>query len=233
MAIDFDGTNDYVTFGAQTALNTSTFSVSVWVRPESYVGADNAGGRIVTKEANTGLDDGWGIAVDTQFSGVLTFRSEWSNASALWSCALALNVWSHVVVTYVFTSTANDPVMYVNGVSVTVTERVAPSGTAAVGVNALVVGARGTSGAGEFNGQIEDLQFFNVVLNAQQVAELYAKQGLPGHVTPEANVLLRARMNEGVTGSSVRDSSLSGFHGTASGSPVYAEGILRHTSPVL
>jgi Concanavalin A-like lectin/glucanases superfamily len=62
----------------------------------------------------------------------LSFRKGFSTRVGVWNTtknSLTLNAWNHVVVTYNNDSSANNPTIYINGASVTVTTRTSPSGT--------------------------------------------------------------------------------------------------------
>lgn len=76
-------------------------------------------------------------------SNEIVFQYVWSGSTALWRAAHPGSGWHSVGFTYDPSSTANDPVIYVNGSSVTVTEQTAPSGTANSGnSSALRIGNR-------------------------------------------------------------------------------------------
>lgn len=108
-------------------------------------------------------------------SNYMAFVANWTGAEARWSIANPSDsTWTNDVWTYDFGSSANDPVAYRNGSSVTVTERVTPSGSAdyAKDVANLAIGSY-SDGSGEYwDGKIAELAIWNRILTAAEAAIL-------------------------------------------------------------
>lgn len=79
----------------------------------------------------------------------IIFQYTFSGATGLWRVACPSTAWHSIGVDYDPSSTANDPVIYIDGVSVSVTESVAPSGTGSTdGSSALRWGNRSAGDRG-------------------------------------------------------------------------------------
>lgn len=177
-------------------------------------------------------------------SNEIVFQYVWSGATAIWRAAHPGSGWHSVGFTYDPGSTANDPVIYVNGASVTVTEQTAPSGTANSGsMSALRIGNRGGTDRnwdGDLarvawwrNGSPTGAEFASmhsgVVPSSIQVATLIYYNSLSGDTTPSVG------SNVSVTGTA--DQPDPTFGGTLSGnatlSPITASGgFLSLASPL-
>lgn len=122
-------------------------------------------------------------------SGVYRYARQWSSTTGAWTMALpTLNEWHHLGISYNGSSTANDPLMYDNGSSVTVTELTAPSGSNLQNnSNAFLIGNRSLHDAA-WNGMLAEFAIWNAILTAQEFAVL-AKGASPLMVRPQALVL--------------------------------------------
>lgn len=102
----------------------------------------------------------------------LTFVVAFSTFGGLWSMtAPATGGWHHIAWTYDDSSTANDPVMYLDGVSVTVTEDQAPSGTLVNAASPFRFG-NGDPTTGHFNGRLAEIGYWNRILSAGEIATI-------------------------------------------------------------
>lgn len=199
-SIDFDGVDDYVTFGNTATLGLSTFTLEAWVRMDGtgVVTSTGTGGTsayaIVTKgrgEAESpanlnmnyfmGITPGGNLAADfEEASGANTGL----NHPVIGDIVLSQNVWYHVAVSY----GAGEWKLYVNGVldkSKTEAGSPVPNSIsiqhAGVGTGMSSTGAR----EGYFNGKIDEVRIWNVVRTATEIAnnyknELTAGTGLVG-----------------------------------------------------
>ena len=127
-----------------------------------------------------GAVDGWALEIADQDAGIFSLYWWQGFASGVtpgyWHApnnAVALNAWSHVCATYDRSSSANDPVLYVNGVSQTPTEYYTPSGSAdddSAG-NLLMGNLAATTQT--FDGKIDEVRVYNRLLSAEEVRALY------------------------------------------------------------
>ncbi len=239
MTIQFvDSQDPIVNCGSDTSLdNLSLKTITAWIFLDSF--GDGNQGYILVKTAAGGEDAGWGLAVRGA-SGpspreTLRFFQGWSTSNGEWRApnqGLATGQWYHVAVTYDRGSTANDAVLYIDGVSVTVTETSAPLGTvdddsaSSVTIGNLVNIFR------DFDGRMTDLRIYDRLLSADEIATIHAARGVDGIVN---GLVFRHMLDEdapGVVASGTdlnKDLSDSGNDGTPSGTggPTFAEGVIR------
>ena len=124
----FDGADGKVTVSAAAGINGlfgTGGTLSFWIFPNS-VGEGNWG-RVI--DSSTGFV----VFLDSASGGTckIEFRHDWST-DGQWITTnrdITFDVWNHVVVTYDGSSTGNNAVIYVNGVSKAVTENQAPVGS--------------------------------------------------------------------------------------------------------
>jgi uncharacterized protein (TIGR02145 family) len=85
--------------------------------------------------------------------------------------------WHHVSVTYDYSSSANDPTFYIDGVATSSTEISTPSGTQRTdGAQPLTLGNCSIFSKGAFGGTLDDVRIYNRILTPTEVAQLY-KEG--------------------------------------------------------
>lgn len=178
----FDGSDDAVNIGAgslwQTIIGTGTggtkkMTFSIWLRKTGDGGSNF--GRIF----GFGKDsiDGQ-IAIYTNVSEQIVFKTDWNGGTSnVWSTSAApfsLNTWTHLAITYDANSTANDPIVYVNGAPVSFLSNPTPSGVwdgIASGENCYI--GNDSLGSLGWEGQLADAGIWNTVLTADEIAALY------------------------------------------------------------
>ncbi len=167
-ALDFDGGDDAVHAGNDPLINDSgAFTYSGWFYPT------------ILSFNRRLFENGYSILSQGNNGSLYMNFGRWSGGYAAWNTAdnaLALNEWHHVAVTYDYASTANDPILYINGVAVGLTETVAPSGTVNTTNAQLYVGNRASADR-PWAGRIDDFRYYNRVLPASEIATLYANTG--------------------------------------------------------
>lgn len=160
MARDFDGTNDNLSSAdnAVAGVNLSsvqTISIGFWTIFDTQPAANNY--MVALNAANS---SGQGrtsiVALVPGTAGFrIRFGVDWSTTDGTWRTDdLALDTRQHYVVTYDAGSTTNDPVLYVNGASVSVTQIANPAGTLTGGEDTLRVG-EDAAGAQDLNGILQ------------------------------------------------------------------------------
>ncbi len=146
--INFDGTNDNVSFSGLTLGTTNT--ISMWIKPQT--GADYQG-MISDASGFNGLfyRDTTGL-VDFYYSGA----DHHNNTS------IQKNVWTHVVVV----NNAGSVTFYVNGVS---------DGTSgsAPGYTPVNIGTAEPTTNEDFTGSIDEVRIYNRALSVNEVRNLY------------------------------------------------------------
>lgn len=101
----------------------------------------------------------------------------WSTTRGQWTFVPAGTLrWQSIVITYDASSVNNDPIVYVNGTSVTVTDfGAAAAGTFGLTFSNLLFGNSAAGGAVGFNGMIADYSMWNDVILNQAEASAFAK----------------------------------------------------------
>lgn len=181
VTVEFSGgtATDSINFGVIPTVNSLTNkSISAWIYPDiGSTGSDVIFSNIL------GFG-GWFVYINNT-SGKLTFTQAFDGVSdGLWTAPAnnpPLGAWAHIVITYNSSSASNDPIIYVNGSSVAVTEVFTPVGTKKNENGAtLVMGNQGTTLALPFDGKIFDPRIYNRILSAAEVTTLY-NAGNPDH----------------------------------------------------
>jgi hypothetical protein len=154
------GTNDQVT--AISVAESRVRSKAFWI----YVTGWNTQTQMQQTNGDRVTSDG-GPTLYSQ-------HQQWSGGVASFSCAPpAVNGWHHICVTYDSNSTSNVPVIYVDGVSQTVTTGLAASGTYTAGTGGFVIGNRPTLGRAVL-GMMAEVGIWNAILDAGEVKSLAA-----------------------------------------------------------
>lgn len=175
MSVDLDGVNDLVDFGSGSTIDdvwNTGGTVAFWLFWDIDDGGTNTG----LGKTSSGNNSGWYCGVDgTNTNNHVFMVSRWTG-SAVWrgpDGGILTGRWYHFAITYDDASTANDPVFYVDGVSVTVTESNTPSGSYTDdSANDLWIGQR-RDGLQVFDGKIEDVRMYvGTTLTADQIAIL-------------------------------------------------------------
>ncbi len=164
-ALDFDGTNDYVTIADNDKLEpTSAITLAAWMRWDIDPTTGNSWAQIIDKNA-----DGQYQLQHNQTNTGIEFRivRSVSGEAVLSSTALppAQNTWMHVVGTWDGATMR----LYINGKQVNSSS---VTGTLVTSTSTVEIGRR-TSGDRQFNGMIDDVRIYNYGLTAQQVYQIY------------------------------------------------------------
>lgn len=223
-ALDFDGTNDEVNCGANSAtasLATTTSNpggtFSFWLKPNSVA----VSGTIMARNDGNSVQAGWWLSQLGQ-AVQITFERTTGNARHTTANALTTD-WQHVVLSWRAglpgTTSAGDFSMWRNGHAVTMSVTTAGSGTQAADsdlVEALYLARYGkttSGGNGFFSGQLDDVAIWKRQLTVSEIWQLY-QQGrgrwlrLPrrrklGYVPPTFRAAW-ARQRAGLIGGGVR-----------------------------
>lgn len=169
------GGNDYLNVGSDASLDNifaGGGSIELWVYPTTWAG-EAANGRVASK-SNVGAT-GWNIHLSSD--GGLILAVDFDGTAGNWripECSILLNTWHHIVITYNSSSVANDPVIYLNAVSQSITEVVTPVGTVVSDAGRdMFIGARNNGGVPdrEFAGRIDEFAAYNVELSSSTVEQ--------------------------------------------------------------
>lgn len=181
MSADFNGTTSKLEHTTATALDYATMTICAWCLPDDR--GENNFGRVLqadeTSTAGTSAGNGWILAHDDNVD-VMRFQYSWTTTAGTWEWPITDTAWNAVAMSYNRAATTNDPVARVNFASVTVTETVTPVGTNAIAPNTGYCIGNRTGQDRTWNGALEHIQVFNVILAA---AEMDAALRKPGSIT--------------------------------------------------
>ena len=184
--------NDIITTQYKTT-PTGTSSHSVWY----FMSANTALQRIFYQGGCTSRC----VALTNTTTSVLAFQRGWSTSTsglASWTIPLpSVGTWHNIVVTYDATSTANAPVIYLDGVSQTVTTAVAASGTLLTGTIGYTVGAQ-TAGTDQLGGMVAEWATWNGVILTQADATALSKGVSPLAVGPQPPTFFAPLLGTGI-----------------------------------
>jgi hypothetical protein len=180
MGVEFDpASSEYIDFASPAALDNiwaSGGSIAFWVYIDTLAAQVGLCGK-ATSTATGG--DGWGVVVGT--AGSISLRHAWSTNRGIWSAPAATmttGLWYHITITYDKSGAApgSDPLIYINGVSQSITENQTPAGTVADDAALSMALGFGYSQAVQtfHDGQIEDFRAYTRVLTLEEVSVLAA-----------------------------------------------------------
>lgn len=174
MSLTFDGIDDVVTESAGTIGNDQ---VTMFVTCNPIDLGEATRGFLMAH--GTGVEGGTGpryvLMFDDNTSGyiqALRFSHRRNTTSGNWrvNSLPTLGVWQSFAVTYDQASTANDAILYKNGVALTTTRATTPTGPNTVAEPVDVYCGNNSTGARTFNGQIGTAAMWNRILDPSEIA---------------------------------------------------------------
>jgi concanavalin A-like lectin/glucanase superfamily protein/type IX secretion system substrate protein/calcineurin-like phosphoesterase family protein len=196
-SLDFDGVNDYVTFGAAPSLNSTagnpSFTLEAWIKIEGAgvttstgsSGLENATaavpivakGRSESDAANLNCNYFLGITAGNVLAADFEDEASGLNHPVIGNTILQANIWNHVAATY------DQPTgtwkLFVNGVldqTLSVTGNPTPEmGTTQHASIGSALNSTGVA-AGFFNGKIDEVRIWNVVRSEAQISTNYMNE---------------------------------------------------------
>jgi len=158
----FNGIDNYINCGKGSLNNMSKMTFSAWIKPFSLGGGGY--GRIFHKGGNV-------LHVGTK----IAFYSARYTTTGLWSFTMpSLDKWSFIVFIYDNSTNANNPIMYINGNKEIGVLRTTPVGlTADDSSSDFFIGNNNIDGDRSFDGLIDDVRIYNVLLSSAQIKQQY------------------------------------------------------------
>ncbi len=152
-------------------------------------------GRFWDRSANSTVDEGLFIS-----STVLSFGARFSTTAGSWTVTRpSVDVFHHVMVTYDSTNFANDPSIWVDGVSQTVTETSTPAGLHDTTANAFCIGNRSVDSARNLDGKVAEFAVWDgVAINNAEVT-LLSHGYSPLAIRPDALVVYEPMLRANVS----------------------------------
>jgi len=155
-AFEFSGTHYFEIPDALDYRLTADFSFSFWVNFDTNLSTWQ---RVLSKWSGS---EGYIIAIGGDEHIFLRVNGDSLNSTS----AISLNTWHHIVVTNSYTGVSN---IYIDGELDNTGTTGTPTGT-----EDLPLYVSGYDGSGDLlNGMLDDLRFYDVVLDSDQVLELY------------------------------------------------------------
>jgi hypothetical protein len=159
-------TTDQVTTSYTTGVSAQ-YSLSMWVWIKSA--GNNTFGYFFTQGGGFPQSTNASMSMGGNTTSV-GFGQVFSSTSGSWSFTpAATGAWQNIVVTYDNSSTSNNPVIYVNGSSVSVARNTAPVGTATRTAHSMAIGNSADASHNTFDGKIRDFSWWNgAILTANE-----------------------------------------------------------------
>ncbi len=181
-AASFNGTTDYINVPHSDRLSfEDEMSISAWINPSRFITGLNGYQTIVSKGTSDNTEEYWfGLWQDQLEFGILD-QGAWSYVTSI-SADIELDTWYHVVLT--FSDSTDEVRLYLDG-------SVVGSGTLTKnllgGTDDLQIG-RSLYGE-HWNGLLDDIQLFDVVLSPEEVLALTEAGGktIPYRVLDQFN----------------------------------------------
>ncbi|MCP4411945.1 MAG: LamG domain-containing protein, partial [Gammaproteobacteria bacterium] len=189
-AYEFNGSNGYVEIPTQTGFNDlhngSDFTISIWIQRDDLTSTQQ---RIL---CNTRGGDVNGINFhldvrDIRFYIGVNSASNYPVFDLTWTDGYPnTNDWVHIAFTYEYNLASDHMKCYVNGQLIGSGNRVNPHGTGNADQN-MNFGRYYSPALHYFDGNIDDIKFFNYTLTIQEIQSLYNTPPVAGNVmiTPD------------------------------------------------
>lgn len=179
-ADQFDGDNDVLTrSGALSGSMGTKYTISVWIDPEDYTDQNPR----MFELDNLILFISPGPAGDNHVVNFISIYQKWSDPSVGQWCTyndtmIVSEGWVHIAVTYDGSSAANKPIVYKNGVPLSIWEWNTPTGSFNPSYQNLYIGDR-AAGDRSYHGKIDELHFSNAIRSSAWVQTEYNNQRDP------------------------------------------------------
>lgn len=182
-------------FDSDGYFTTSDVTLMGWIYPTTADSNDDSTILLVQGDLGTSADLRQQVTSDGYF---MRFSSAWTVATGAWvpntTDNISLNAWHHVAVTYSWSSTDNDPVLYLDGAVYPTTESNAPDGTHENLMAQFIIGPIKT--------QAENWKVYSRILTSDEIYQEYASRLVVG---PDERDLEFHIDGMGVTGLSTFD----------------------------
>ena len=172
---EFDGVNDYVNCGNDASLLATTFSISVWVNPAALTNWTVICARDMNYNGSySPTGQGWQLRIDG--SGYVHFEIAGGSSTCKFLASdMTAGSWNHLAITYDLSATEGK--IYLDGV-LKATDSIMTLVFTNMGDPNFLIGARNQDtgvlpGKDNWNGAIDEVGYWNSVLNATMVGEAY------------------------------------------------------------
>jgi len=209
--LDYDGANDLTTVSDDSAIQ-DVFDSGGTV--EALINADSDGENDLGMIANKAS---WALGLSSESSGTakIRFAQGFSGTQGTWTttnAVITIDGDHHIALAYDADAVGNDPTIYIDGVSVAITEDSTPVGTRTTDVGSDLIIGNNAATTSTFDGAIDDVRMWS---DTRTAAEISANKDaeLTGN---ESGLVGYWKFNEN-TGTTANDSSTNSNSGTVSG----------------
>lgn len=181
MGIKFDGTDDYVDFGVPAEIAAMGNQITILADFMNLLSTDRFALWNTFYFNTASASDCFGIGLYTNASGLLTLAIGGTTSYGSWSynTPLSTSQFYRVGATFDISNISNDPILYVDGLPVTVTESVTPAGTyrPAFATATVYLGRLGIPSAWDYaNGKLfRSLVYSEIFTAAEMLEDFYTK----------------------------------------------------------
>jgi hypothetical protein len=171
----FDGSNDYVGLGSTTIFNSTTFTVSFWIKPTTYSGTYCSGAVSNGQYTLFGTTSSY-QGYSSTFSGAIQFGSSNNCIATVNQSNFSINKWYHYVAVYDSAGTGNSTKfkIYIDGVIKSLTfDATMPSSPYAAGQEARIGWGPGGGAYPYYNGNIGLVQIHSRALSSTEIVQNY------------------------------------------------------------
>ena len=164
----FIRTNDDILRISSVSISQGTHTYMWWLNRTTAVGDRSFNATIsVTNPIQLLHGDSSGV-----YSLQITFpRTTTSGSWRTTNRECTLGTWHHIAITYNYASTANDPIIYINGISVPITETTTPNGSFG-NITSFNLGNTDALPR-SLDGYISDFRSYNNILTATQIDAIF------------------------------------------------------------
>lgn len=171
---DYDGDDDDIDIGLSTHYAQTTFST--WVKADAGYGETYP--RLVDKrEAGAEVIN----LCFTAASNRIDFTRAFSGDNGSWKTpddSTSTGSWYYIVLTYDDSSDTNNPLIYINKTSQSITEAVPPTGTASTNADDYIIGNRGNAER-TLDGIMDETRISNTIRSSNWIEAEYNNQNDP------------------------------------------------------
>lgn len=184
MAVEFSGSStNRIDFGTgANVYGLTQKSISFWIYPDTVANTYSAPytylRHIITLfgMGEPYTSQTFAVLLGLNGNGRITFYENFDDTAGEWRTGdvVSASSWQHVVILYDNSSVANDPSIYVDGTSKSITEETAPVGSVWEGTNSeLKLGSPETATLRySLDGKLQDVRIYDVILTPQRIANL-------------------------------------------------------------
>jgi|TARA_Y100000310_G_scaffold159223_1_gene158754 hypothetical protein len=175
--IDFDGNDGRIAIADDAAIQNiwdGGGTISFWIKPDSD--GESSQGRIFEMGGNSSR-----LYVKDEAGGLMRVRFyvRFSGTDGIWESpvSIPINAWTHVMISYDADDVANDPIIYFNNTSVSVTETQAPVGTRITSAGGTYYLGNDNSDLSAFDGTIDEVRFYDAIQDSEYRTILFDTPG--------------------------------------------------------